>query len=68
MSQIEVKRLLGRLITDAEFRSRAAISLQKTIADEGIVLSLEELLRLRHINFSLFGLIASTLSDSVRRN
>jgi len=68
MSQIEVERLLGRLITDAEFRRRAANSFQKTIADEGIVLSIDEILLLRHINFSLFGLIASTLSDSVRRN
>jgi len=68
MSQIEVERLLGRLITDAEFRKRAASSLQKTIADEGIVLSIDEILLLRHINFSLFGLIASTLSDAVRRN
>lgn len=68
MSQIEVERLLGRLITDTEFRRRAANSFQKAITDEGIVLSVEELLLLRHINFSLFGLIASTLSDSIRRN
>jgi len=67
MSQIEVERLLGRLITDADFRSRAAGSLEKATSREGIVLSEEELSFLRHINFAKFGLIAESLDDSIIR-
>ncbi|MBV5340040.1 MAG: hypothetical protein J0665_10880 [Deltaproteobacteria bacterium] len=67
MSQIEVERLLGRLITDADFRSRAACSLEKAAGKEGIVLSVEEMSFLNHINFSKFGLIAESLDDSIIR-
>ena len=67
MSQVEVERLLGRLITDADFRSMAAISLVRAVGKEGIVLSVEEMSFLSHINFSKFGLIAESLDDSIRR-
>ncbi len=68
MSQIELERLLGRLITDAEFRARAANSLEKAAGKEGIVLSAEEISLMRTIDFSRFGQVAETLDDSLRRN
>ena len=67
MSQVEIERFLGRLITDADFRSRAASSLTKACRGEGITLSTEELSYLNNINFSQFGLVAETLDDSIRR-
>ena len=67
MSQIEVERLLGRLITDLDFRTCAARSLVKAISKVGIVLSAEETSLLSHIDFSRFGLIAETLDGSIRR-
>ena len=67
MSQIELERFLGRLITDADFRARAAFSLKSACCGEGIVLSSEELSFLNHIDFSQFGQVADTLDDSIRR-
>jgi hypothetical protein len=46
MSQVEVERFLGRIITDAQFRARAATSLISVCNGEGITLSKEEMLLL----------------------
>jgi len=67
MSQIEVERFLGRLITDTGFRTRAARSLEKTTGREGIVLSAEEMSLLSCIDYSQFSSIAESLDDSIRR-
>ncbi len=67
MSQVEVERLLGRLITDADFRTRAEFSLLTTCFCEGIALSHQELSLLRTLDFSQFDHVAETLDDSVRR-
>ena len=67
MSQIEIERLLGRLITDANFRVRAAKSLEHAVRKEGFTLSKEELTLLYGSDFSQFGLVAATLNDSIRR-
>ncbi len=67
MSQIEVERFLGRLITDADFRTRAASSLEKIVGTEGVNLSKEELLLLAGIDYALFGRVAETLDHSIRR-
>lgn len=67
MSQIEVERFLGRLITDTGFRTSAARSLEKTTGREGIVLSAEEMSLLSSIDFSQFGPIAELLDGSIRR-
>ena len=67
MSQIEVERLLGRLITDSEFRAMAANSLERAIGKEGMTLSEVEMLLLSNIDFSQFGQVAETLDGSVRR-
>lgn len=67
MSQDGVERFLGRIITDADFRTRAAQSLEKASIMAGITLSREETAFLKHIDFTLFGQIAETISDSIRR-
>ena len=67
MSQIEVERFLGRLITDADFRKRAALSLQSACCGEGIVLSSEEMSFLSPVDFSKFGQVADILDDSILR-
>jgi len=67
MSQIEIERLLGRLITDSNFRVRAARSLEHAVRKEGFTLSKEELTLLYGSDFLQFGLVAATLNDSIRR-
>jgi hypothetical protein len=67
MSQIEIERLLGRLITDANFRVRAAKSLEQAVRKEGFVLSKEELTLLYGSDLSQFGQVAASLNDSIRR-
>jgi hypothetical protein len=67
MSQIEIERFLGRILTDEEFREKAKSSLKSACYSEGIDLSTVEVSLLQHINFSLFGMVAETLDDSIRR-
>ena len=68
MSQIEVERLLGRLLTDHKFRTTAANSLEKAATKEGIVLSKTEALILRSIDISQFIRISDALHDSIKRS
>jgi hypothetical protein len=67
VSQIEVERCLGRLITDAGFRASAACSLQAACYSEGFVLSTEEAKFLGGIDLSQFGPVAEILDDALRR-
>ena len=67
MSQAEIERLLGRLITDAEFRVRAARALEHAVRKEGFALSKEELSLLYDSDFSQLGLVAADLDDSIIR-
>ena len=67
MAQAEVERFLGRLITDADFRGRAAEALKVTCYHEGMVLSAQELSFLGQLDYSLFGPLADTLDDAIRR-
>lgn len=68
MSQIEVERLLGRLLTDHNFRTRATDSLEKAATTEGIVLSQTEALILRSIDISQFIRVSNSLDDSIKRS
>jgi hypothetical protein len=43
MSQVEVERFLGRIMTDSDFRDMAAKSLKQAIGKDGIVISKEEM-------------------------
>lgn len=67
MSQIEIERLLGRLITDAAFRVRVARSLENAVRNDGFTLSKEEMSLLYDSDFSQFELVGETLNDSIRR-
>lgn len=67
MSQIEVERFLGRILTDAHFRKGAARSLNRVCHNEGFSLSAEEKSFLRHLDLAVFGTIAESLHDALRR-
>jgi len=67
MSQIEVERFLGRIITDRDFRARAATSLAGVCFKEGFAISPEEMTLLECLDFSIFKTVAETLDDSLRR-
>jgi hypothetical protein len=67
MSQIEVERFLGRILTDVDFRSLAESSLEKACYSKGFSLSTEEISFLRNIDFSLVTVLAATLDDSIKR-
>jgi hypothetical protein len=67
MSQIDLKLCIGRLITDADFRSRAAVSLEGACRSEGITLTSEEISFLKHIDLSKLGSFAEVQDDPIRR-
>ena len=68
MSQIEVERFLGRIITDADFRVKAAKSLEKACYVTGFSLSTAEMCFLRLIDFEQVGSMAASIDDSIKRN
>lgn len=67
MSQVEVERFLGRIITDADFRARAAGSLESACYHEGIVVSAEEMSLLLNTDFFLLGQASAIIDDSLKR-
>ena len=67
MSQIEVERFLGRLITDDNFRGRAATALAATCYQEGIAVSDAELSLLGRIDFSGLERCGDCIDPSIKR-
>lgn len=67
MSQIEVERFLGRIVTDVTFRTMAAGSLERACYSKGFSLSAAEMSFLRNIDYSLVSLLADTIDDSIKR-
>lgn len=67
MSQAEVERCIGRIVTDGEFRERASRSLGTACYDEGFVLSPRELALLGRLDFHCFAAVAELLDDELRR-
>lgn len=67
MSQVEIERFLGRCVTDADFRLRAATSLDSVCHKEGFTLSTQEKQFLRQVDFSRFSSLAEALDDCIRR-
>ena len=67
MSQVEVERFLGRIITDAKFRTKAVHSLETVFYSEGLSLSAAEKSFLRVIDYSLLNMIAELIDDSIKR-
>ncbi len=68
MSQVEVERFLGRILTDADFRKHAEQSLEKACYSKGFIFSPVELSFMRTLDFVLFQHVAETLDDSIRRS
>lgn len=67
MSQADVERFLGRIITDAKFRTRTRSCLDNACFSNGFSLSTAEKALLRHLDYSLIELIAESIDDSLRR-
>jgi len=68
MSQNEVERFMGRIITDAEFRACAERSLERACYSEGYALSAVELSLLCNLDFQLFQQVYETIDDSIKRS
>lgn len=68
MSQNEVERFLGRIITDADFRAHAEKCLEEACYSKGYALSSVELSFLCRLNFQAFQQLSETLDDSIRRS
>jgi hypothetical protein len=67
MSQIEVERFLGRMVTDEHFRARAEGSLVATCFCEGVGISTREMALLGHLDYSLFGALSQNIDGSITR-
>lgn len=67
MSQIEIERFLGRILTDANFRTMAEKSIESACYHKGFSLSSVEMSLLRSLDFAQVALLASTLDDSIIR-
>lgn len=68
MSQNEVERFLGRIITDADFRAHAERSLEGACYSMGFALSAVELSLLSRLDFQSFQPLSETIDDSIRRS
>jgi len=68
MSQNEVERFLGRILTDSEFRAYAERSLERACYSKGYALSAVELSLLCSLDFKLFQLVSETIDDSIKRS
>jgi hypothetical protein len=68
MSQNEVERFLGRIITDADFRAHAEKCLEGACYSHGYALSAVELSFLSRLDFLSFQQLSETIDDSIRRS
>lgn len=68
MSQDAVENLLGRIITDKGFRQRAMVSLEQACAGVGLLISAEEMIFLKAIDFKLFDQVAESIDGAIRRS
>ncbi len=67
MSQNEVERFIGRLVTDARFRIRARCSIEQVSYIKGFSLSSAEIKFLRDLDFSLVQVLAETIDNCIKR-
>lgn len=67
MSQDMVEKLLGRLLTDDQFRCRSVLSLADSCREEGFFLSQEELDSIRHEDLVLLEWVAIRLDKNIKR-
>ncbi len=67
MSQDYVEKILGRLITDDEFRRAARASLLDVCAKNGYVLTYHEFKILENMDFNSFTPLADYLDRAIKR-
>lgn len=67
MSQEMVEKLLGRLLTDDQFRHRAIQSLAESCREEGFLLSREELESIRQEDLVLLEWVAIRMDKNIKR-
>lgn len=68
MSQDAIEQLLGRLITDDDFRERAKEAFTETCWEEGIFLTEEEARIVLKTDFGQFVSVAESLDKQIRRS
>lgn len=68
MSQEAVECFIGRIITDKNFRQKAVVSLEQACISVGLTILPREMVNLKSLNFTLFGQMAETLDDAIRRS
>ncbi len=67
MSQDHVERVLGRMLTDDDFRHRASLCLAEACKEEGYLLNEKELLSVGKFDISLLSSVAGRLDGSIKR-
>ena len=67
MSQEDVERFLGRLVTDSDFLKKCMESLEETCVANGFLFSETEFGALRKIDLRKFFIPASGIGDRIRR-
>ena len=67
MCQDSVERLLGRLFTDASFRTKAAVAMANACHQEGYTLSEGELRLVARIDTSVFDTVANHIDSGLCR-
>lgn len=67
MSQLAVERVLGRLVTDAEFRTEFLMEPASVCRDQGIDLTPVELAALLHVDEHALQMLAARLDPKIVR-
>ena len=67
MTQESVEKVLGRMLTDDIFRSRARESLNRACMEEGYLLSDEESRMVERLDLLKIDLVAGSLDSGIKR-
>ncbi len=67
MSQEEVEKLLGRLLTDDLMRQRATMQLDAICKEEGYRLTVDELQKIKPEDIARLAMVSSWMDTSIKR-
>lgn len=67
MSQEELEKLLGRLLTDDQLRQRAATQLERVCNEEGFLLTPDELHNIKPEDIVRLTMVSSWLEKGIKR-